>query len=93
MNFWKFSIFTFVGSFPWSLGLAYGGFKLGENWEDLRSVMRPFDIPIIVVIVLVAAWFFYRRIRAVRAQSSLDSDVNPEVDAAQGDNTGSAGPK
>ncbi len=72
MNFLKFSIFTFIGSFPWSLGLAYGGFKLGENWEDMRAVMRPFDIPIIVVIVLLGGWFFYRRIRAVRAQTSVD---------------------
>ncbi|GIS95135.1 MAG: hypothetical protein CM1200mP22_23720 [Dehalococcoidia bacterium] len=43
MNFWKFSFYTFVGSYPWSLGLAYGGFKLGENWEEMRHVMRPFD--------------------------------------------------
>ena len=26
MNFWKFSFYTFIGSYPWSLGLAYGGF-------------------------------------------------------------------
>ena len=29
MNFLKFSILTFIGSYPWSLGLAYGGFLLG----------------------------------------------------------------
>ena len=73
MNFWKFSIFTFIGSFPWSLGLAYGGFLLGENWEDLRSVMRPFDIPILVVIVAAVAWFLYKRIRAIRAQDAASS--------------------
>ena len=33
MNLWKFSLYTFTGSFPWSLGLAYGGYLLGENWE------------------------------------------------------------
>ena len=70
MNFWKFSIFTFVGSFPWSLGLAYGGYLLGENWEDLRSAMRPFDIPILVIFVAAVAWFIYRRVKAIRAQST-----------------------
>ena len=90
MNFWKFSIFTFIGSYPWSLGLAYGGFLLGENWEDLRSVMRPFDIPIVVVIAALAAWFFYRRIRALRAQAPYNSvygaDGDPEPGEADGDN-------
>jgi membrane protein DedA with SNARE-associated domain len=69
MNIWRFSIYTFIGSYPWSVGLAYGGFKLGENWEDMREVMRPFDIPIAVVVAAAIAWFVYRRIKAIRAQS------------------------
>ena len=69
MNIWRFSIYTFIGSYPWSVGLAYGGFKLGESWEDLREVMRPFDIPIVLVVVAAIAWFVYRRIKAIRAQS------------------------
>ncbi|PKB82007.1 MAG: hypothetical protein BZY88_05325 [SAR202 cluster bacterium Io17-Chloro-G9] len=73
MNLWKFSLYTFIGSFPWSVGLAYGGFLLGENWEDLRSVMRPFDIPILVVLAAAAGWFFLRRIRTIRAQNRADS--------------------
>ena len=73
MNLWKFSVYTFAGSFPWSVGLAYGGYLLGENWEDLRSVMRPFDIPILVALVAAAGWFFLRRIRAIRAQDREDA--------------------
>ena len=66
MNIWKFSFYTFVGSYPWSLGLAYGGFKLGENWEDLRRVMRPFDFPIAGIIIVVVVWFIYHRIKVIR---------------------------
>ncbi|MCH8298353.1 MAG: DedA family protein [Chloroflexi bacterium] len=66
MNIWKFSFYTFIGSYPWSLGLAYGGYKLGENWEDLRQVMRPFDFPIAGIIVVVVVWFIYRRIKVIR---------------------------
>jgi membrane protein DedA with SNARE-associated domain len=73
-NFWKFRIFTFLGSFPWSLGLAYGGFLLGENWEDLRSAMRPFDIPILVIFVAAGTWFIYRRVKAIRSQRTETSD-------------------
>ena len=71
MNFWKFSFYTFVGSYPWSLGLAYGGFILGENWEDLRHVMRPFDFPIAGIILVVVAWFIYHRIKAIRREERL----------------------
>ena len=68
MNFWKFTVYTFVGSFPWSLGLAYGGFLLGENWEDMRDVMRPFDFPILALIALAGIWFVVKRIKAIRLQ-------------------------
>ena len=68
MNFWKFSLYTFVGSFPWCLGLAYGGYLLGENWESLRAVMRPFDIPILLGIAVAVGWFIQRRLKTLRSQ-------------------------
>ena len=68
MNFWKFSFYTFVGSYPWSLGLAYGGFKLGENWESLRQVMRPFDFPIAAIIGVALIWFVYHRIKVIKRE-------------------------
>ena len=68
MNIWKFSFYTFIGSYPWSLGLAYGGYKLGENWEDMRQVMRPFDFPIAGIIAVVVFWFIYKRVKAIRSE-------------------------
>jgi membrane protein DedA with SNARE-associated domain len=73
MNFWKFSFYTFAGSFPWSLGLAYGGYLLGDNWETLRSVMRPFDIPILIVLGAAIVWFVWRRTKALRG--AKDSEI------------------
>ena len=77
MNLWRFSLYTFAGSFIWSLGLAYGGFLLGENWEDLRAVMRPFDIPILLILAAGAIWLLVHRINSIRAQ-------NGTYDAADG---------
>jgi membrane protein DedA with SNARE-associated domain len=76
MNFWKFSFYSFVGSFPWCFGLAYGGYVLGEQWETLRSAMRPFDIPIIVIVVLLVAFYVWRRIRAIRR---AETTVTPQA--------------
>lgn len=85
MNFWRFTIYTFTGSFPWSLGLAYGGFLLGQNWEDLRSVMRPFDIPILVALLFAAGWFIRHRIKAVRAERRYDASPPANRPPEEGD--------
>jgi membrane protein DedA with SNARE-associated domain len=69
MNVWKFALFTFVGALPWTFGLALGGFLLGANYDDIRSVTRPFDIPIILAILGLAGWFVWHRVREIRAES------------------------
>ena len=66
-NFPKFLIYTFAGSFIWSLGLAYAGYKVGENYETIRNHMRPFDIPIILLIVALAAWHVRHKLHERRA--------------------------
>ena len=70
MHLVPFTLLTFAGSFIWSLGLAYGGYVLGENWETLRNVMRPFDIPILASLAVVAGLFIYRRLRNRRRDVS-----------------------
>ncbi|MGD0795434.1 MAG: DedA family protein [Dehalococcoidales bacterium] len=67
MNIIKFIIFTFTGSFIWSTALAYGGYKLGEHWEELRAAMRPLDPVFIALIVVLIALYVYRHIRHARA--------------------------
>jgi len=65
MNLARFSLYTFSGSFPFSLALAYGGYLLGENWELIREYMRPFDIPIVLLALALMAWWFIHRLRRV----------------------------
>jgi len=65
MHFVKFLIYTFLGSFPWSVGLAYGGYQLGEHWEQIRTVMRPFDPLIGVLIIVLIAFYIYRHLKQV----------------------------
>ena len=71
MNVWKFSLFTFVRAFPWTFGVALGGFLLGANYDDIRSVTRPFDIPIILGISGLIGWFVWHRVREIRAESRV----------------------
>lgn len=67
MNVVKFTIYTFLGSFLWSCLLAYLGYAAGANWERIRAAMRPFDYPIILVILLLVGWYVYRKLRAQRS--------------------------
>ena len=63
MHVGQFTLFTFAGSFPWSLGLALAGYVLGENWERIRTWMRPADIPIAIVLVVLLVWYVVRHVR------------------------------
>lgn len=67
MNVPKFIVYTFLGSFIWSALLAYLGFVAGANWEKIRHYMRPFDIPIIIVILLLVGWYVWHKIREHRS--------------------------
>jgi membrane protein DedA with SNARE-associated domain len=61
MNFFRFNIYTFLGSFPWCWVLAFVGLKLGERWPTLRTYFQRFDALIGVVLVFAAAWFIHSR--------------------------------
>jgi membrane protein DedA with SNARE-associated domain len=63
MPVWQFTVYTFAGAFIWSFFLAWAGYLLGENWEDLRAWMRPADIPILIAIAALAAWYVYRHVK------------------------------
>lgn len=60
VNIWKFSVYTLVGSFIWSVFLVFLGQKFGENWMILKNYFHEFDIVIGILIVVGAGWFIYR---------------------------------
>ena len=69
MNLTKFVIYTFAGSLPWCLGLAYVGQKLGEQWnrdDTLKTWFHRFDFVIGILGVLAASWWIWRHIKHSR---------------------------
>jgi membrane protein DedA with SNARE-associated domain len=86
MNRAKFHIYTFVGSFPWCLGLAYVGQLLGVELLDehspLKKVMHKFDAVIAVVIVLAAVVFVRSRLKALKGYRAAAA---PTAEAAAKD--------
>jgi len=70
MNIVKFVTYTFIGSFIWSTGLAYGGYQMGEHWEQLRDAMRPFDPLFIAIVLALIGLYVYRHIRHTKGHKS-----------------------
>lgn len=55
----KFHIYTFLGSWPWCLMLAWFGLKLGENWRSLGQYFHKMDVVIGVALLAGFAWFIW----------------------------------
>ena len=73
MNLKRFVIYTFAGSLPWCLGLAYVGQKLGEKWnkdDTLKTWFHRFDFLILIAGLLLAGWWIWRHIGHLRKEKA-----------------------
>jgi membrane protein DedA with SNARE-associated domain len=78
MNLTRFTVYTFLGSLPWCLGLAYVGQVLGEQWdknEALKTWFHRFDFLIGLIILLAAAWWVWRHLKHARADDEARGTV------------------
>ena len=66
MNFSKFVIYTFLGSLPWCLALAYVGMVLGEHWNTLGVYFHKFDAVIAAVILAFIVWYVRRHLKNLK---------------------------
>jgi len=57
----RFHAYTFLGSWPWCLGLAYLGMKAGEHWDYLRAYFHRFDAVIGAAIAILSFLFIRSR--------------------------------
>lgn len=68
MPFVKFCIFTFLGSFPWCLLLAFVGTLVGTRLASLSNsplatVFHSLDVVILLAVVVLVALYIWRHIR------------------------------
>jgi membrane protein DedA with SNARE-associated domain len=78
MNLKKFVIYTFAGSLPWCIGLAYVGQKLGEHWDKdptLKTLFHRFDFIIGIIFVVAVAWWVWRHIKHLRQDKEKSVQV------------------
>ena len=78
MNLKKFVLYTFLGSLPWCIGLAYVGQKLGEQWDKnptLKTLFHRFDFVIGIVLFAAAVWWVWRHVKHIRKDSEESKQV------------------
>lgn len=55
----RFHIYTFLGSWPWCLALAWFGMKMGQNWRTIGQYLHRFDLVIGILLVAGFVWFVW----------------------------------
>lgn len=61
LSFFRFVLYTTVGSIPWTFIFVYVGYALGEHWIVLSTYVDYLKIPIYILILLFFIVFVYKK--------------------------------
>jgi len=67
MPFWRFTVYTVLGTLPWTVGLALAGYGLGERWNTVERLGTPISVAVGLVALAALAWWIRSRLRARRS--------------------------
>jgi len=73
MNIPTFAAYTAVGTALWSFILALAGRLLGSRWSLVSEFIDRYETVVIVVCVLVLAYFVISRVRKLMGEKSQDT--------------------
>ena len=64
-----FTVFTFLGSLPFTFLLVFAGIQLGANWVTIGGVLKQFEYAVVAGLVAVAlVWIWFRILKPRRAR-------------------------
>lgn len=63
MSFFKFLIFTIIGSIPWTFLFVYLGYALGNSWIYVSAKISWLKLPIKILLVFLVLIYFYKKIK------------------------------
>lgn len=63
MPFGRFCLYTFLGSLPWCLVLAYAGTVLGNHLDTLAPIFHSLDGVIVLALLVLVVLYVWRHIR------------------------------
>lgn len=63
VNFFKFVLYTTLGSIPWTFAFVYVGYQLGSNWVILSDYTSKLKVPIFMLIVILIISWLYQKLK------------------------------
>jgi membrane protein DedA with SNARE-associated domain len=63
MNFFKFTILTFIGSLIWSILLGSAGYFLGQHWDYIRTWLHIADYVVVAAMLALIGYVIYRQVK------------------------------
>lgn len=70
MNFMEFTLFTFIGSFLWSVSLTMIGYYLGNAWDEFSqessNAFHIIALAIIISLVLIFLFKLYKKRKRIK---------------------------
>ena len=63
MPFWKFMLYSSLGTIIWTTFLAYVGFYFGENQALMQQIFSQVGYVIITIVILALSWLLYRKLK------------------------------
>jgi membrane protein DedA with SNARE-associated domain len=80
MDVRKFIVYSTAGAFLWSAALVWAGVQLGNNWEEIRRLLQPFDLLIAVGVVGLVVAFVWLRLGRPLPGRRRTPDPDPDPD-------------
>lgn len=75
MNIVHFIIFTFIGSFLWSLSLTLIGFYLGDAWDEFSTKSsKAFHIIAIIIIISILSVLIYKFLKKRKEKNQIEKN-------------------
>jgi membrane protein DedA with SNARE-associated domain len=72
-----FTIYTFIGSLPFTFVLVFLGVQLGANWESIGAILKQFEYLILAILVLIVVAFLWVRVIRPRRRAAAQPPVDP----------------
>jgi membrane protein DedA with SNARE-associated domain len=79
----KFCLYSFLGSFPWCLLLAYLGTVVGNNLGTLSPIFHSLDAVMAIAVVVLVALYIWRHIRNDRRARAAHAAAATQAQAQQ----------